>query len=360
MAGCGFFDFEEREPWRAQAEAACYARGEVKLSSYIRQGAPIEGNGICGIDRPLKVSAIGDGTVGLGSKALALSCPMTSALERWLRSSVMPAAYAHYGSPVVEIRNFGTYNCRPRNNVRGARLSEHAFANAFDFAGVKLANGYVVTVKGGWYGSSADRAFLRDVTAGACGPFTTVLGPGSDRQHDDHLHLDLARHDAKGTRHYCKPHPTPSQLYSPEGVPMASLANPDVWKGAGSAATLPASRDLPTTGPSGFDQPLPPATVGGDGLAPVEAALAAHRAQPSGTTAGAVVSLPAVQARPVSAPACPPGYVCTPVGNGVPAATGGSPALGWHVGAQPVTGASDVGYGDGDLVTGSVSPYSDD
>jgi hypothetical protein len=319
LVGCGFFDYEQREPWRAQAEAACYARHLVKLSTFIQPSNAIEGKGICGIDRPLRITALEDGTVSLGSHSLVISCPMTAALEAWVRNSVMPAALSRYGSPVVEIKNFGTYNCRGRNNVPGARLSEHAFANAFDFAGATLANGYTVMVKTGWYGSAADRAFLREITAGACGPFTTVLGPGSDPQHDNHLHLDLAHHNAQGTYRYCKPRPDVPPPTAPVYVANAGASYP----------MSPANPAVLGNGASGFDQPLPPASVTG---------------QPR--------TLPIVQpAAPVrQPPGCPPGYICTPVGG---AAT--VPALppGWNAGPQP------MGYSS-DEITGSVGGYSDD
>ena len=35
--------------------------------------------------------------------------------------------------------------------------------------------------------------FFRDVWQGACGPFTTVLGPEANRAHRNHLHVDLAQ-----------------------------------------------------------------------------------------------------------------------------------------------------------------------
>ena len=38
----------------------------------------------------------------------------------------------------------------------------------------------------------ANLEFLNAISASACGYFTTVLGPGSDAAHSDHLHLDLA------------------------------------------------------------------------------------------------------------------------------------------------------------------------
>jgi hypothetical protein len=37
---------------------------------------------------------------------------------------------------------------------------------------------------------TVDARFQRAVRKAACGPFTTVLGPGSDAYHDDHMHFD--------------------------------------------------------------------------------------------------------------------------------------------------------------------------
>lgn len=326
LSGCGFFDWEEREPWRAQAEAACFARGEVRLTSLIQEVDEIDGKGICGLDRPLKVAALADGSVRIGARSVVMSCPMTAALERWVKDVVLPASYERYGVPVIELKSFGTYNCRTRNNVPGARLSEHAFANAFDLAGVVLANGYVVTVKKGWRGSEADRAFLRQITAGACGPFTTVLGPGSDGVHEDHLHLDLARHNAKGTYRYCRPKP---QVPPPASWPPVYQASP--------GSEVPVA-DLPPD----LQQPWPrvlPQSIAAADAAPVPQAAPPVPAYPQ-TAAPAPGTLwdPTVQPPPAPVPnapvpGCPPGYVCMPVQPGTP-----PPPVGWSVGPQPLQG----------------------
>ena len=50
----------------------------------------------------------------------------------------------------------------------------------------------------------AERTFLRAVHQGACGVFTTVLGPNYDANHRDHFHLDLARHGHTGEGRICK------------------------------------------------------------------------------------------------------------------------------------------------------------
>ncbi len=152
------------------------------------------------------MAALQDGTIGIGPDA-TLGCPITEALEIWMRYSVQPAAIAWFGMPVVEIKQISAYACRTMNNVRGASLSEHAFGNAIDIAGFTLANGRSVTVKTGWHGANDEQGFLHEVFATACRQFNTTLGPGAP-YHGDHIHVDLARHGQTGTSKYCKPTPT--------------------------------------------------------------------------------------------------------------------------------------------------------
>src|SRR2546423_4875535 len=54
--------FEAREPWRHEAEVACFKAGAVKEGPGIAQLRPISGPGMCGADYPLKVTALGSGT----------------------------------------------------------------------------------------------------------------------------------------------------------------------------------------------------------------------------------------------------------------------------------------------------------
>jgi Extensin-like protein C-terminus len=135
--------------------------------------------------------------------AATLACPLVSALDQWLADAVQPAAQRWFGQPVIEIKQISAYSCRSMNGQRGAPISEHAFGNALDLAAFTLADGRRVTVKGGWRGLPEERGFLRDVHAAACRQFSTVLAPGSNAFHYDHIHVDLARH-ASG-RGICNP-----------------------------------------------------------------------------------------------------------------------------------------------------------
>jgi hypothetical protein len=82
-------------------------------------------------------------------------------------------------------------------------VSEHAFGNALDIAAFVLADGRRVTVKDGWKGTPEEQGFLRDIQGAACEMFTTVLAPGSNRFHYDHIHVDLMRRPSASS--VCEP-----------------------------------------------------------------------------------------------------------------------------------------------------------
>jgi hypothetical protein len=135
--------------------------------------------------------------------AATLACPIVSALDQWIANAVQPAALKWFGRPVVEIRQISAYSCRGMNGQPGARISEHAFGNALDIAAFVLADGHRVTVKDGWRGTPEEQGFLRDVQGAACDQFTTVLAPGSNAFHYDHIHVDLMRRPSG--RRICEP-----------------------------------------------------------------------------------------------------------------------------------------------------------
>jgi Extensin-like protein C-terminus len=135
--------------------------------------------------------------------AATLACPIVSVLDRWLADSVQPAAQRWFGVRVVEIKQISAYSCRGMNGNSRAQISEHAFGNALDIAGFTLADGRHILVKDGWKGLPEEQGFLRDVQAAACQQFTTVLAPGSNVYHYDHIHVDLMRRASQ--RIICQP-----------------------------------------------------------------------------------------------------------------------------------------------------------
>jgi hypothetical protein len=312
LLGCGRW-FEQREPWRHDAEVECLQSGAVREGPSVTLIGPIAGPGACGADFPLKVAALGSGSslgftdevrppatipgrpalrpayprefvvdpphsptprqpapaiildpspdprpapqpqlqapgppdqswsgqngrpvqpppyggrpplgpnrdpayaIASGPAAVApaatLACPLVSALDAWVTNALQPAAQRWFGEPVIEIKQISAYSCRSMNGQRGAPISEHAFGNALDVAAFTLADGRKVTVKDGWHGPPEERGFLHDVHAAACQQFSTVLAPGSNAFHYDHIHVDLARH-ASG-RGICNPAAIPGDV----------------------------------------------------------------------------------------------------------------------------------------------------
>jgi len=355
LAGCGrgFFQVEQRAPWRAEAEAACLKSGTVKESAEVVRINPISGPGVCGAEFPLKVAALGEASTSLGfaddmrppaavgrgnqprwpgsqpayaaapssqsaaarsdynngagrgpvslnapgvapaddqiplpaearaepavntppgwrtgpqpysqrgyepqrgyatsnassqdyspgdatprysrgparqdeaplpalgparapqvaafgpvtlKPAATLACPIVSALDRWLDENIQPAAMRWFGARVVEIKQISAYSCRGMNGNPRAHISEHAFGNALDVAGFTLADGRYISVQKGWKGLPEEQGFLRDVQGAACQHFTTVLAPGANVYHYNHIHVDLMRRSSG--RVICKP-----------------------------------------------------------------------------------------------------------------------------------------------------------
>lgn len=191
------------EPWRADEEQACLASGLVRANPLLVTRAALGGPSQCGAAQPFEMQGAAGGRVALRPAAM-LRCPMVPAVERWVQRVVEPAARLHLGSPIVEVKVAASYACRPINHVSGGKLSEHGHANALDVSAFHLADGRVVTVKGGWWGDLRERAFLRAVHQGGCEEFTTVLGPNADSYHRDHFHFDLARHGRDGLMRICK------------------------------------------------------------------------------------------------------------------------------------------------------------
>jgi hypothetical protein len=144
----------------------------------------------CSATSAVKLVAIGIPVTNLG----AVRCGLARPFVQWVQQAVQPAAQARLGTTVTKIESFGSFACRPVNNVAGNALSEHGRADAVDIAAFDLADGRRVTVRDGWSGGDdAVRAFLHDLHAAACRRFTVVLGPDANAYHRDHFHFDMGR-----------------------------------------------------------------------------------------------------------------------------------------------------------------------
>jgi hypothetical protein len=116
-----------------------------------------------------------------------LRCTMAEQVALWLREDVLPAS-ASLGTQMRVLEDYDSYECRGQNRVRGATLSEHGRANALDLRGFKLANGKMVELTD----VNVAKEWRESLRASACVRFHTVLGPGSDGNHETHIHVDLA------------------------------------------------------------------------------------------------------------------------------------------------------------------------
>jgi len=139
-----------------------------------------------------------------------LACPLVSALDRWVSEGVQPAALHWFGTQVTEIKQIGSYSCREMVGSGTSSMSEHAFGDALDIAGFTLADGRKITVKDGWHGTPEEQGFLHDVQLYACETFTTVLAPGYNVYHYDHMHVDLMRRSSGN--HPCRPNAIPGEV----------------------------------------------------------------------------------------------------------------------------------------------------
>lgn len=159
---------------------------------------PVVADGGCGISDPVLLKALllpGGAKVMIEPPAL-MRCTLAAALADWVGADIAPEI-ARGGDQLVHIAVAGAYECRGRNRVADAKLSEHASGNALDIAAFVTINGQSHEIAR----QSAARAFFQSVQRSACQRFMTVLGPGSDGYHETHLHVDLQQR-GNGS-HYC-------------------------------------------------------------------------------------------------------------------------------------------------------------
>ncbi len=167
---------------------ACLDR--LRKLGVVFERAPAIKDAGCGVANPLMVKALGSG-VSLTSEA-TLNCPTTEAVALWVRDVLLPFSREQLRARPTAIVPGSTYACRTRNGRQGARMSEHAAANAFDVMSVEFAGRPPLEIRARASGDPEGR-FQAAIRQGSCAYFTTVLGPGSDASHGNHLHFDLAQ-----------------------------------------------------------------------------------------------------------------------------------------------------------------------
>jgi hypothetical protein len=178
---------EERKKKREKAsmKGAVCGIPAIKGEEIARITSKVEG---CGIADPVAVTSVSGVRL---SQTATVDCSAAKALNAWVDDVVQPA----FGGKLVELQVAAHYICRSRNNVKGAKISEHGKGRAVDITAFTLANGKVLSVAQD-YGR-----VMRRIHKAACSYFRTTLGPGSDGYHEDNLHYDTS---ARSGGAYCR------------------------------------------------------------------------------------------------------------------------------------------------------------
>jgi len=183
----------------AKAQAAC--RAELKALGVTFEEAPAVNDGTaCGIDKPILLKGL-PGDVKVVPEA-TVRCETALQVARWLDGSVKPSLEAAMpGETITVLSQASAYVCKNRNGAEEGKISEHAFGNALDIDGFALKSGKTITIRPADKEPTLEGAFQRAITEAACLYFTTVLDPGSDAAHQNHLHLDVK--ERRGGYRYC-------------------------------------------------------------------------------------------------------------------------------------------------------------
>lgn len=147
----------------------------------------------CAVDDPVRVSAARIAW----SQPTIVACRFALTLDDFTRAVVEPLAQRYFGQRITLLRHYGAYSCR---TTRTGHDSLHAKGEAIDIAGFVLADGTVISVEHDWRRGGVRGRFLHELAREACGRFSVVLTPDSDRDHFNHIHLDSGRYTLCGVR----------------------------------------------------------------------------------------------------------------------------------------------------------------
>lgn len=186
---------EEKSPALESAEAACRER-LTQLGLRFESRPPVQENS-CRVDNAVLVTGLPGGIeVSPGS---LMRCSFAEGLARWVGEVVVREADRHFKSAPKKLLIGTSYQCRDQRS--GSKLSEHAFGNGVDVMGFEFDKRGPLTIDSHAEGSP-EAQFQDTIRKDACPIFTTVLGPGSDAAHGDHLHLDMR--ERKGDYRICQ------------------------------------------------------------------------------------------------------------------------------------------------------------
>ena len=167
-------------------------RRRLEKTAKLRPLPRLMGPGACGGEDMVELATVLMDKGKNSGKAIdikpapVLRCEMAEQLALWVRDDIA-VRVAQNGLTLASVETYDDFSCRGRNRVSGARLSEHGKGNAVDIRSITFTDRRSALL--------TDKGFAKDVRtdlrASACARFTTVLGPGSDGYHEEHIHLDL-------------------------------------------------------------------------------------------------------------------------------------------------------------------------
>ncbi|MBV8446798.1 MAG: extensin family protein [Hyphomicrobiales bacterium] len=184
--------------------AACLAR--LSENGVVAESVPAPPTPLpdCSSANPVRMSVIhlaSGTTLDLPGKPI-VNCAFALVFTDYARNLLAPLAASMLGSPAVSLDTGPAYECRPRNHVAGAKTSAHGKGIAIDLAGIILADHRRIGIA--HQADASETLFLHTMRQAACGWFTTVLGPGSDPSHAEHLHFDILQHGSSDHYRICE------------------------------------------------------------------------------------------------------------------------------------------------------------
>jgi hypothetical protein len=190
----------------ARDDEACLARLRAADVRFDIPIMPVAAKSSCAIEAPVRLKSLTTRAPAVTEVHLPeepiVSCQFAERLTAWLGHLVAPLIGGRMSTDLRAIRTGPGYECRNRNGAANGKLSAHAVGQAIDISGFELSNGKFIPIKPD--GDEAMRDLVDSARIAACGWFTTVLGPGADAAHTDHLHVDIAMHGTSDRYRICQ------------------------------------------------------------------------------------------------------------------------------------------------------------
>lgn len=187
---------------KSELSAACSSKLAAIRVEFVAARVAPDPNLACAIADPVTLIAATAGRRVILPDRPMVTCELALRLTDFLADALAPLARKYFQRDIAAIATGPGYECRGRNRQAGAKISSHGQGLAIDIARVDLSGSKSVVVARP--NGVDEHGFLGELRAAGCRTFNTVLGPGSDAFHSDHIHLDLERRGRNGTGKFCQ------------------------------------------------------------------------------------------------------------------------------------------------------------